>query len=121
MRLIKGFLAGLVLAGIPAMMPAAAFAHGGGGHGFRGGGGGHAFVGGGGHGVGSGHAFGGFTGRGFSPGFSGTRGFSTGRFSGRGDHGRFGDRGFRGRNRDFRDFDGVFFYFGSTGFGYPDG
>ena len=49
MRLIKGFLAGLVLAGIPAMMPAAAFAHGGGGHGFRGGGGGHAFVGGGGH------------------------------------------------------------------------
>ncbi len=119
MRLIKGFLAGLVLAGIPAMMPAAAFAHGGGGHGFRGGGGGHAFVGGG------GHAFGGFTGRGFSPGFSGTRGFSTGRFSGRGDHGRFGDRGFRGRDRDFRDrrfrdFDGGFFDFGGTGFGYPD-
>ena len=28
--------------------------------------------------------FGGFTGRGFSPGFSGTRGFYTGRFSGRG-------------------------------------
>jgi len=113
MRLIKGFLAGLVLAGIPAMMPAAAFAH-------RGGGGGHAFVGGGGHRFGIGHAFGGFTGRGFSPGFSGTRGFSTGRFSGRGDHGRFGDRGFRGRNRDFRDFDGGFFDFGSTGFGYPD-
>jgi len=130
MRLIKGFLAGLVLAGIPAMMPAAAFAHGGGGggggggHGFGGGGGGHAFVGGGGHGFGSGHAFGGFTGRGFSPGFSGTRGFSTGRFSGRGDHGRFGDRGFRGRDRDFRDrrfrdFDGGFFDFGNTGFGYP--
>jgi len=75
MRLIKGFLAGLVLAGIPAMMPAAAFAHGGGGHGFRRGGGGHAFVGGGGHGFGNSHAFGGFTGRGFSPGFSGTRGF----------------------------------------------
>ena len=31
MRLIKGSLAGLVLAGILAMMPAAAFAHGGGG------------------------------------------------------------------------------------------
>ncbi len=57
-----------------AVWPEIGLAHGGGGHG--GGGGGHAFVGGG------GHAFGGFTGRGFSPGFSGTRGFSTGRFSG---------------------------------------
>jgi hypothetical protein len=28
MRLIKGFLTGLVLVGIPAMIPAAAFAHG---------------------------------------------------------------------------------------------
>src|ERR1700736_5957583 len=93
MRLIKDFLAGPAVAGILAMMPAAAFAHGGGGQGGRGGE--HAFVGGGGHGFGSGHAFGGFTGRGFTPGFSGTRGFSTGRFSGRGDHGRFGDRGFR--------------------------
>ena len=39
MRLIKGSLAGLVLAGILAMMPAAAFAYGGGGggHGFGGG------------------------------------------------------------------------------------
>ena len=88
----------------------------GGGQGGRGGE--HAFVGG-------GHAFGGFTGRGFSPGFSRTRGFSTGRFSGREDHGGFGDRGFRGRDRDFRDrrfrdFDGGFFDFGSTGFGYPD-
>src|SRR5580704_13728049 len=96
--------------------PEIGLAHGGGGHG--GGGGGHAFVGGG------GHAFGGFTGRGFSPGFSGTRGFSTGRFSGREDHGRFGDRGFRGRDRDFRDrrfrdFDAGFFDFGNTGFGYP--
>src|ERR1700737_1884679 len=126
MRLIKGSLAGLVFAGVLAMMAAAAFAHGvggggggghgggGGGHGFGGGGGGHAFVGGG------GHAFGGFPGAGFSAGFSGTQGFSTGRFSGRGDHGRFGDRGFRGRDRDFRDFDGGFFDFGSTGFGYPD-
>jgi hypothetical protein len=144
MRLIKGSLAGLVLAGILTMMPAAAFAHGGGGggggghgggggghggggggHGFGGGRGGHAFVGGGGHGFGGGHAFSGFNGRGFSPVISGTRGFSTSRFSGRGDHGRFGDRGFRGRDRDFhnrrfRDFDGDFFDFGSTGFGYPD-
>jgi hypothetical protein len=76
MRLIKRSLAGPVLAGILAVMPAAAFAHGGGGAG----GGGHGFGGGGG-----GHAFGGFTRRGFSPGFSGTRGFSTGRFSDRGE------------------------------------
>jgi hypothetical protein len=104
MRSIKGSLAGLVLAGILAMIPGAGFAHGGGGgghggggggRGFGGGSGGHAFVGGGGRGFGGGHAFGGFTGRGFSPGFSGMRGFSTGRFSGRGDHGRFDDRGFR--------------------------
>ena len=135
MRSIKGLLAGLVLTGIIAM-PGAGFAHGGGGggggghggggggHGFGGGGGGHAF-GGGGHGFGGGHAVGGFTGRGFSPGFSGTRGVTTGRFAGRGDHVRFGDRGFRGRDRDFQHrrfggFDGEFFDFGSTGFGYPD-
>ncbi|MGA8659668.1 MAG: peptidoglycan-binding domain-containing protein, partial [Chthoniobacterales bacterium] len=42
----------------------------------------------------------------------------------RGDHGRFGDRGFRGRDRNFRDrgfreFDGGFFDFGFSGFGYP--
>jgi hypothetical protein len=86
MRLIKGSLAVLVLAGVLAMMPAAAFARWGGGQGGRGGE--HAFVGG-------GHASGGFTGRGFSPGFSGTRGYPTARFSGREDHGRFGDRGFR--------------------------
>jgi hypothetical protein len=91
MRLIKGSFAGLVLAGILAMMPAPALAHGGGG------GGGHAFVGG-------GHAFGGFSGRGFSPGFSGTRGFSTGRFSGRADHGRFGHRGFRDHRVSFQQF-----------------
>ena len=52
MRLIKRSLAGLVLSGILAMMPAAAFAHGGGGrgHGFGGGGlsAGHGFGGGGG-------------------------------------------------------------------------
>jgi Putative peptidoglycan binding domain len=104
-------------------------AFGGGGHGFGGGGhafggGGHAF-GGGGHGFGGGHAFRGFTARGFSPGFRGTRGFSTSRFSDRADHGRFGDRDFRGRDHDFRDrhfrdFDGGFFGFGAAGFGYPD-
>src|SRR5260370_16990150 len=100
MRLIKGSLAGPVLAGILAVMPAAAFAHGGGGggggggHGFGGGGGGHAFVGGGGHGFGGDHAFGGFTGRGFSPGFSGTRGFSTCQFSVGGDQGPFRDPAF---------------------------
>src|ERR1700694_913748 len=110
MRLVKGSLAGLVMAGILAMMPAAAFAHGGGGGGgggHGGGGGGHGFGrGGGGHAVGGGggHAFGGFTGCGFSPGFSGTRGFSTGRFSGRGDHGRFGDRGFRDHRVFFQQF-----------------
>ena len=60
---------------------------GGGGHGFGEGGGGHASI-------GHGHAFSGFTGRGFSPGFSGMRVFSTGRFSGRGDDGRFRDRDF---------------------------
>ena len=100
-----------------AVWPEIGLAHGGGGgHGFGGGGGGHAFFGGG------GHAFGGFTGH---PGFSGMRVFATGRVSGRGDHGRFGDRGFRGRDRDFggrrfRDFDGDFFDFGFYGFGYPD-
>jgi len=46
MRSIKSLLVGLVLAGILALVPAAAFAHGGGGH--FGGGGGH-FGGGGGH------------------------------------------------------------------------
>jgi len=39
MRLFYGFLAGLVLAGILAIAPTAAFAHGGGGGGHGGGGG----------------------------------------------------------------------------------
>jgi hypothetical protein len=94
MRLIKGFLAGPAVAGILAMMPAAAFAHGGGGQGGE-----HAFVGGG------GHAFSGFTGRGFSPGFRAMRVFSSGRFSGRGDDGRFRAGG---RGRDFAFHDGRF-------------
>jgi hypothetical protein len=56
MRLIKGSLVGLVLAGVLALAPTAAFAHGGGGGGHGGGGGGH----GGGHGggFGGGHGFG---------------------------------------------------------------
>jgi hypothetical protein len=56
MRLIKGSLVGLVLAGILALAPTAAFAHGGGGGGHGGGGGGS----GGGHGggFGGGHGFG---------------------------------------------------------------
>jgi Putative peptidoglycan binding domain len=64
---------------------------GGGGHGFGGGGGGHASI---------GHAFSGFTGRGFSPAFSGTRVFP----SGRGNDGRFRDRDF-GHHGNFRDND----------------
>ena len=56
MRLIKGSLAGLVLAGILAMMPAATFAHGGGG---GGGGGVHGFGGGGGVSGGGAHFSGG--------------------------------------------------------------
>jgi hypothetical protein len=53
MRLIKGSLVGLVLAGILALAPTAAFAHGGGGGGHGGGfGGGH------GGGFGVGHGFG---------------------------------------------------------------
>jgi hypothetical protein len=130
MRSIKGSLAGLILTGILAIVPAAAFAHGGGGggHGFGGGGGGHASIGG-------GHAFSGFTGRGFSPGFRGMRVFSSGRFSGRGDDGRFRAGG---RGRDFAFHDGRFhnrffahdrFFrrhhrfvsnFAFVGFGFPD-
>src|ERR1700738_727453 len=57
MRSIKSSLVGLVLAGILALVPAAAFAHGGGGGGHFGGGGGH-FGGGGGHFAGyAGHSF----------------------------------------------------------------
>jgi hypothetical protein len=139
MRLIKGSLAGLVLAGILAIVPAAAFAHGGGGgggggHGGGGGGGGGHGGGGGGHGlggrggghasIGGGHAFSGFTGRGFSPGFRGMRVFSSGRFSGRGDDGRFRDRDF-GHHGNFRDSDErhhrhFFNDFDFVAFGFPD-
>ena len=58
MRLIKGSLVGLVLAGILALVPTAAFAHGGGGGGHGGGfGGGHGGGFGGGHGFGRGGHF----------------------------------------------------------------
>src|ERR1700736_1698141 len=65
MRLIKGLLVGLVLAGVLALAPTAAFAHGGGGGGHGGGGGfggghGGGFGGGGGHFAGhsfAGHSF----------------------------------------------------------------
>jgi Putative peptidoglycan binding domain len=132
MRIIEGSLAGLVLTGVLAIAPAAAFAHGGGGGGgggHGGGGGGHGLGGGGHASIGGGHAFRGFTGRGFSPGFRGMRVFSSGRFSGRGDDGRFRDRDFghHGNVRDdderhhrhfFNDFD--FVAFGFPDWWYPD-
>jgi hypothetical protein len=67
------------------------------------------------------HGGSGHSGGGAGHGSSGTRGF----FSGRGDHGRFGDRRFLRRDRDvrgrrFRDFDGNLFDFGFYGLGYPD-
>src|ERR1700693_555520 len=129
MRLIKGSLASLVLTGILAIVPAAAFAHGGGGGGGGGdgGGGGGPGLGGGGGGhasIGGGRAFSGFTGRGFSPGFRGMRVFSSGRFSGRGDHGHFRDRDF-GHHGNFRDDDErhhrhFFNDFDFVAFGFPD-
>src|SRR5258708_34419787 len=64
MRLIKGSLVGLVLAGILALAPTAAFAHGGGGGGGHGGGGGGHGGGGGGFGGGQGGGLGGGSGGG---------------------------------------------------------
>ena len=108
------------------VFPELSLAHGGGGGGHGGGGGGgHGF---GGQGFG-GHGFGrggfgasgaGVSGRGFGSGFRGSRGFAGRGFSGRGDRGHFGDRGFRERDRGFRDFEGDSFNFGFYGFGYPD-
>jgi Putative peptidoglycan binding domain len=63
MRLIKGSIVGLVMAGILALAPTAVFAHGGGGGGGGHGGGGSGF--GGGHGSGGGH-FAGFAGHTFA-------------------------------------------------------
>jgi hypothetical protein len=112
MKLIKGSLAGLVLAGILAVAPTAAFAHGGGGGGHGGGfggGGGHfgGFAGGGGgaHFGGGGH-FGGFAGRSFAgPSFAQHQGAH---FVQRGD---FRDRG-HFRDRDHFRGDGDFFFGG---------
>jgi len=64
MKLMKGSLVGLVLAGILALAPTAAFAHGGGGGGHGGGGGGHGGGFGGGHGGGFGGGGGHFAGGG---------------------------------------------------------
>jgi hypothetical protein len=111
MRLIKGSLAGLVLVGILAMMPAAAFAHGGGGHGFGRGGGGHAFVDGGGHRFSMGE--GRFGGRDFGR-------FHRDRFVDRGD--RFFDHRDRFFDRDDRFFRNRFLFdinFGGLGYPYP--
>ena len=71
MKSIKGSLVGLVLAGILALAPTAAFAHGGGGGGHGGGFGGGGHFGGGSHFGGGGHFGGGraFAGRGFHDGF----------------------------------------------------
>ena len=131
MRLIKGSLGGLVLAGVCAMMPAAAVGHGGG-HG--GGGGGHGFGGGGGgtllwvvvvtdsvvvmHLVDSPVVA-------LARDSAGRGGFLLVDFLvaeitatsvivvSMGEIGTF-------RGRRFRDFDGVFVDFGFYGFGYPD-
>jgi Putative peptidoglycan binding domain len=90
MRSIKGSFVGLVLSGILALAPAAAFAHGGGGGGHGGGGGG--FGGGGGH-------FGGFAGHSFpGHGFTG-QGFGEregGHFARHGDHFRHQGDSFSG-------------------------
>src|ERR1700730_14325758 len=102
MKSIKGSLVGLVLAGILALAPTAAFAHGGGGggHGGGGGGGGH-FAGGGGHFAGfAGHSFVGHS-------FAEHQGAHFARHE---NHFRHGDH--------FRH-DGDFFFGGPFGYGDP--
>src|SRR5258706_8593705 len=106
MRLMKGSLLGLVLAGILALAPAAVFAHGGGGGGHGGGfggGGGH-FGGGGGHFAGGGTHFAGhsFAGHGFAE--------HQGAHFAHGDH---------FRDRDHFRHDGDFFFGDSFGYGDP--
>jgi hypothetical protein len=117
MRSIKGSLVGLVLAGILAIVPTAAFAHGGGGGGgghggggggfggggHFGGGGGH-FGGGGGHFVGSGGHFAGYAGHSF-----GDHSFAGAHFARHGDH---------FRDRDHFRHDGDFFFGGFSGYPY---
>ena len=105
MKLMKGSLVGLVLAGILALAPTASFAHGGGGgaHGGGGGfGGGHGggFGGGGGHFAGGGGHFAGFAGHSFAGhSFAEHQGAH---FAEHGDHFRH---------------DGDFFYGGPFGYG----
>ena len=107
MKSIKGLLVGLVLAGIMACAPVAAFAHGGGGGGHGGGGGGGHFGGGGGHFAGgfAGHSFAGrgFTGDGFAE-------HGGAHFAGHGDHFRHGGDFF---------FGDPFFYDHPYGYDYP--
>jgi hypothetical protein len=105
MRLLKGSLAGLVLAGILAITPTAAFA--GGGHFGGGGGGGHFGGGGGGHlGGGGGHFGGGH--------FAGASHVGGGHFD------RAGGHDFEFRDRDhFRHFGGFFGFGDPYWYGYP--
>ena len=106
---MKGSLAGLVLAGILAVAPTAAFAHGGG-HG-------------GGFGGGGGHFGGGFSGRGggVPTAFSGGHGFGGRSFasSGRGFHEGFHHRDFRGGHDRFFSGTGIGIYDPSWYGDYP--
>ena len=119
MRSIKGSLVGLVLAGILATVPTAAFAHGGGGGGGGHGGGGGGFGGGGhfgGGGFGGGH-FGGGGGHfaGYAGHSFGDHSFAGAHFARHGDHFRDGDRF---RDRDHFRHDGDFFFGGFYGYPY---
>ena len=106
MKLMKGSLVGLVLAGILALAPTASFAHGGGGGGHGGGGGGF----GGGHGGGSGSGGGHFAGGGGH--FAGFAGHS---FAG---HSFAEHQGAHfARHGDHFRHDGDFFYGGPFGYG----
>ena len=113
MKSIKGSLVGLVLAGVMAFAPVAAFAHGGGGGGHGGGGGGGHFGGGGGHFGGGGGHFAGFAGHSFAGrGFTG-HGFAEhggAHFARHGDHFRHGGDFF---------FGDPFFYDYPYGYDYP--
>jgi hypothetical protein len=125
MRSIKGSFVGLVMAGLLALVPTAAFAHGGGGGGHGGGGGG--FGGGHGGGFGGGHSGGGhFAGSSHLTGGGHFAGFAQRSFAGRtyaqyrGSH--FADYGNHFRSADhFRDRDhfrhhGGFFFGDSFGY-----
>ena len=139
MRSINGSLVGLVLAGILALAPTAAFAHGGGGGGGGGHGGGGGGFGGGGHGgggafgSGGGHGGGGAFGSGGGHGGSGAFGGGGhfigggGHFAGGGGHfGGFAGRSFTRQGDHFRHgdhdrfrHDGSFFFGDPFGYDYP--